>query len=84
VAEHLVTRTITDGAEISTSAWINDKGELISAVNTHIYTGQASASITLWPTVDETRALIANLEQHLHNIKTLELELLASQTKAAA
>jgi hypothetical protein len=81
--DHLTTRTITNGAEIRTSAWIDDKGELISLIDTRMYKNQASASISLWTTADETRALIANLEQHLHNIKTLELELLANQAKAA-
>ena len=85
---HLTTNLIVDSdftgkAEISTSTWIHDfDGELKVVSVIGIRTGSCTTQNHL--NTEETEALIANLQQHLHNIRTVELELIAQTQKEAA
>lgn len=83
---HITTHTHIQSADIKTSAWVhNERPEVVSLLEFAVRkNSEAFASFSIWPTADETRALIANLEQHLHNLKTCELELLAQQPQAKA
>lgn len=83
---HLNTRAYIQSACIQTTAWVHDnRPEVVSLLSFRVNQNhQAYAEFSIYPTSDEIIALITNLEQHLHHIKTCEIELLAQQTQAEA
>lgn len=83
MSKHLVTTTKIKGAEVRTNAFISSANEVISSIDVEVRRPECVSTTTIWLDADDTRALIANLEQHLHNIKAAEMELLANTAKAA-
>lgn len=83
MSKHLVTTTKIKGAEVRTNAFISAANEPTSCIDIDVRRPDCVAATTIWLDADDTRALIANLEQHLHNIKAVEMDLLANTAKAA-
>ena len=86
--EHLVTRLVLNAeihswmkAQIITSAWIDEETNTVQSILT-IDTGSCHIHNDL--NADQAEQMIANLQQHIKNIKTCELELIAQTQKTAA
>ena len=79
--EHYTTKTKAQGALISTSAWVKDDVEVVSLLHFELRGVEATSEMNIWISSEETKTLIQALHQHLENIKTCELHILAHAEK---